>query len=262
MDKVMIDGKEFEIEHRIEDYGKEILLLRRSNKETKPAHPKQDIRDYCREHRVWAAKDKNPWTGNNGWWGWTARPETKNNPTPDTWNLNFGTVLTLPDNLTFPDCPWNKSLIAPDGSMPLMEPKAKQPSHGWIVGRFYNDKTKYSPRECLELTPDGRAYMSPFPNNTAHRYSPYPWDPAAWTLIADKKASNPTLPSRGDPIFVWNDDHDSRCPAPVVYFYSKKRKDSCITFAQGVYGTSGQIWDHYRPFDPALVGVPRKDWPV
>ncbi len=62
-------------------------------------------------------------------------------------------------------------------------------------------------------------------------------------------------PKRGEPIFVWNVSSSLNEPCCVSYFYST------------IYGIircedkHGSCWHHMHKFDPALVGVPRKDWP-
>ena len=62
-------------------------------------------------------------------------------------------------------------------------------------------------------------------------------------------------PKRGEPIFVWNVSSSLNEPCCVSYFYSI------------IYGIircedkHGSCWHHMHKFDPALVGVPRKDWP-
>ena len=222
MENVMVDGKAFEItEHNRSTDGRttqETIILRRVENVPKP---KQDIRDYCREHRVWAAKDcGGEGKPSGGWWGWTHRPETKNNPTPRTWNLNYGSVICLPSNLAFPSCPWDKSLITPDGSMPLMEPKHKN---------FIKFGVESSFGVALEYPPKMKQ----------------------------------SLPRRGDPIFAWDDRHDPRCPVIVLYYHHTTSDGKIACFKLGAYGESMflTVWDHYRPFDASLVGVPRKDWP-
>ena len=60
---------------------------------------------------------------------------------------------------------------------------------------------------------------------------------------------------KGEPIFVWNVSSSLNEPCCVSYFYSI------------IYGIircedkHGSCWHHMHKFDPALVGVPRKDWP-
>lgn len=65
---------------------------------------------------------------------------------------------------------------------------------------------------------------------------------------------------RGDPIFVWNDEADDTIPALIMYFHSKFNKKVRV-FSYMTESTVGVTWDHYRKFDPNLVGVPRKEWP-
>jgi len=181
-----------------------------------PAEPaKQDIRDYCREHRVWAAKDERI-----GWFQFTVRPQKES----CTWQgkQDRGSELSE-SNFTFPACPWDKSLIAPDGSMPLMGDQGRS-------GKSASIRIKLS---CLDRV----------------------------TEQVNAAIRKLNLPARGDPVFVWDETDDQRCPAMVQYFYKQMGKNGCLVFASDYYGSKGCLWDHYRPFDPELVGVPRKDWP-
>lgn len=149
---------------------------------------KQDIRDYCREHRVWAAKDK------DGTWANHSRKPVVDGKMWSNTSFIIGTATRFQDasRFTFPDVPWDKSLIAPNGSMPL-------------------------------------------------------WDKQ--------------LPTRGDPVFVWNDSDSHKVPPRMAYFYGIENNRVAI-YSYAIYGVKAPIsWDHYLPFDAALVGVPRKDWP-
>lgn len=84
---------------------------------------KQDIREYCKEHRVWAAKQ-----GDNGY-GWRTFKPQDGKPYSfvgaifGSWKNDRGYFGDSVDSskFTFPDVSWDKSLIAPDGSMPLLD---------------------------------------------------------------------------------------------------------------------------------------------
>jgi len=122
-DKVMYMGEQFEVvATSVNDKGTTVVLERIT---PKPA--KQDIRDYCREHRVWAAKDSIPYNTQYGQWAEYKEKPTKRSIQWHPQSLARGQLnrdLFLDESkFTFPDCPWDKSLIAPDGSMPLMEMK-------------------------------------------------------------------------------------------------------------------------------------------
>lgn len=218
---------------------------------------KQDIRAYCREHRVWAVK-----TERGTIHACASEPHLifLDN---QYWEYVKNTRLDE-SKFIFPDCPWNKSLIAPDGSMPLMEKKhqpyygrfATESSYGWIVGHLYVDDTKFSPRECLEITRDGEAYLSPFPKE--HDCLPYRWNPSKYKDIGKKPATQ--KPHRGDPIFVWDDDTPDTIPGHIEYFHHFDG-DVVVDFSWEIFGQPCERWEHYRLFDASLVGVPRKDWP-
>jgi len=214
MEKVTLDGKEFEVVNRNQSTdGKttqETVTLRRVEK------PRQDIRDYCKEHRVWATRD------NDGFWAaWRKKPSpdyaTRTWPGGDNIFIVGTVTLFKKGAFTFPDCPWDKSLIAPDGSMPLMEPKKA--------------RIKFAIESSWGVAPKNPPTLKkPFPR-------------------------------RGDPIFVWNDSCDERIPACVAYFHSITERAQVLVYDRFRYGHDGSVWDHYRPFDASLVGVPRKDWP-
>ncbi len=250
---------------------------------TEPEHAlKQDIRDYCREHRVWAARDE------NGRWVWYLIRDKpfvdkdiglwlRESFTESSTDPGFSTLAHTLKGFTFPDCPWDKSLIAPDGSMPLMEQKPRvkildgatkpilqamrefaamnrTPKRGWIIGHLYSFCSEQY--ELLEIESDKHIVMAPYPNKHSARVR-FPNSIDIWTHVGPKK---PATPKRGDPVFVWDDGSDPRTPAHIEYFHNHKGS-RVMCFAWGQYGVCGLPWDHYRPFDPALVGVPRREWP-
>ena len=153
-----------------------------------------DVREYARQHRYWVAKEKSgTWLAyttdkgrlsfdpNRGW-GESALSRVVN-----------GAGIDMYFNCTFPDVPWDKSLIAPDGSMPLFK----------------------------------------------------------------------STPQRGDPVFVWDNCADDTIPAPVWYFHHIGKDGKVYVYSSWTYGRVMESpgFENYRPFDAALVGVPRKDWP-
>jgi len=101
-----------------------------------PKKEKQDIRDYCKEHRVWAAKDSE---GGNGWREFKKKPHTDKGSMFSFWltndeNMFDGMKYIDDDKFTFPDVPFDKSLIAPDGSMPLLQAQSKPKSYvNWKI---------------------------------------------------------------------------------------------------------------------------------
>lgn len=149
--------------------------------------PKQDIRDYCRERRLWGAKDYAADT----WYLYTSRPILR--ATGNWFGPTIGRAST--DHFIFPDVSYALSLITPDGEMPLLEPNNK--------------------KQGLH---------------------------------------------RGDPIFVWDDEIPDTIPAHIEYFHHFD-DGRVVDFDWYEYGRPHNQWDHYRRFDAALVGVPRKDWP-
>lgn len=232
---------------------------------------KQDIHEYCKEHRVWAAKD-----GDGRWWGWPKKPESTNNLLPDIWNSDRCIVQSLPNDLNYPDVPWDKSLIAPDGSMLLWDEtrKTQKRATHFEVGKWYLAKAhkERGPGKLLKIQGFDQPYLLYHPEwKGGHDADAFgselhlSGNHAYWydeQEIIETKAPIERVKDlqRGDPVFVWDDGDDLRCPAIVRYFYAKREK-GCSTFSYAFYGVRGINWDHYRPFDASLVGVPRKDWP-
>ena len=161
--------------------------------ELKPA--KIDVREYARQHRYWVAKEKS-----GTWLAYTVADDYRLSFHPNSgWgegahdHIVHGAGIDMYRNCTFPVVPWDKSLIAPDGSMPLLK----------------------------------------------------------------------STPQRGDPVFVWDNCADDTIPASVWYFHHIGEGSMVYVYSPYVYGKASKniCFDHYRPFDAALVGVPRKDWP-
>jgi hypothetical protein len=87
------------------------------------------------------------------------------------------------------------------------------------------------------------------------------WDMALISPEGEMVRCKPDYkPNRGDPIFVWDDDADDTIPAVVVYFRKFQGK-KVEQFSWSSEGEGSYDWDNFRKYDPALVGVPRKDWP-
>lgn len=309
--------------------------------------PRQDIRDYCREHRVWAAKDE----ALSCWFFYNVKPEKR----VSNWiksgsdsKMYYSELSLNKDKFIFPDVPWDKSLVAPDGSMPLLSQRVK----GFQVGHWYvnvgdnkdidldfdNKRSladgkphqctrldgasqpgcqgpafdggatcTWNPKDWIEVDPplsssepkpelpkgkrvrfltDGR-YSSLFTkslNNYFGIEDEKNSDRLSYIWIIDKETNKPvykrailftssefayeTEPKpkakelrRGDPIFVWNDDFDEKCPCVVRYFYSALDNGKVATFDTKWFGEPSLIYGHYRPFSGELLGVPRKDWP-
>ena len=282
--KVEIDGVKFvpentAIEGRV--WPKDIIAA---------TPEKQDIREYCKDHRVWAAKE-----GSGSWWGWTRKPETKNNPSPKTWNSCFGEVCSLPEDLIFPSVPWDKSLIAPDGSMPLWEKDEASSAEEWgkmfesmayklyskdaKTGKIYERATHFEVGKWYLNVGENKGIDLEFRNkyrfvdSKPHKCTKTEnlcvefdgngglneWNPADWIEV-DAPKEEKKKPRRGDPIFVWDDEADDTIPASVMYFHHFEKKEVFV-FDEGVEGEDGCSYDNYRPFDASLVGVPRKSWP-
>lgn len=240
--KVEIDGVKFVPENTVVGniYPKDVVAA---------TSKKQDIREYCKEHRVWAAKDDG---GPHEWCLFKEKPyiQQKEWVLDNLWiNINSAPVKA---KFTFPDCPWDKSLIAPDGSMPLMEKKEFKPKHGWIVGHLYENTSCWGndKRVCVEVTDGGQGYVDRYPRSKGG--IPYLWD----------NNMKDITPKRGDPIFVWDNGASDKIPASVRYFkeFHEASLYSVQVYSETTENDYGTCYNNYRLFDVSLVGVPRKDW--
>jgi len=84
----------------------------RKEEAPKPKAPeKLDIRDFCKKHQVWAAKYAGEDIRGN-WYTFSSMPHRLS----AIWR---GQNRNRAKDLIYPDVPWEKSLIAPDGSMPF-----------------------------------------------------------------------------------------------------------------------------------------------
>jgi len=204
MENVMIDGQEFAVTdfvHHSNGFREEDIATLHS---VGPSMAKkQDIREYCKEHHCWAVKNKE---------GYVFTINRKHHPKiiedGSGWEFLPSTAWGRNDPFFYPDVPWDESLIAPNGSMPLMVSK---PYYGAMLKK-----------------------------------------PAVITK---------SIPHRGDPVFAWDDDMPDTIPAHIEYFHHATA-GGFVDFSWSRFGKPEKYWDHYRPFDAALVGVPRKDWPV
>lgn len=137
---------------------------------------------------------------------------------------------------------------------------AKKPE----VGKWYTYTTEpwRGVGQCKEINGYNSVYLIYFPgwsggHNNNDKYSGgHCW----WCAATDLTEAPAPVPARGDPIFVWDDGTPDTMPAHMEYFHHKD-KDGVCDMAWDRYGAPGCYWDHYRPFDAALVGVARRDWP-
>ena len=233
---------------------------------------KQDIREYCKEHRVWAMKS----SGEHKPIGWYRVGEK---PTLDidgkAWLNTFPNFAELlnPAYFIFPDVSWDKSLIAPDGSMPLLEKKPERATH-FEVGKWYVNVGK---NEGVPMVDQKQAALDRKPHKVitcdadVSRDSGWEfvkfsgvdgggwnWNPKDWIEVPEPKEKY--VPKKDDPIFAWDKGFDKRCPCPVYYVHHVDERGRVWDYMDGKYCKEGIDYDYYRKYDPALVGVPMKDW--
>lgn len=252
---VMVDGVEFE---PVQKKGK------------------KSIQDFCRENRCWAAKDAVKYEGTERWWAYKDKPEL--DPVFNIWRY-YNRPLSeklIDAKLSYPDVPWDKSLVAPDGSMPLLKEKKESPygkhPEGFEAGHWYKCVLKKrgccwasggsmdkvldgKPWKCIE----GDGKFASFENLDEYDTTWY-WELDEFIEVPAPKERK-WQPRRGDPIFVWLDGASEDIPCPVFYFHSFARGGGVNIFSSEYADKTNQRCSHYRKFDPALVGVPRKDWP-
>lgn len=231
------------------------------------AYCKKDIREYCREHRCWAAKDDT----DGSWYSYREKPTLERR----SWS-GHGIQFFPAEAFYFPAVPWDKSLMAPDGRLILVEPKPEKAKKTVKVqlGHWYRRKHPRSGHVLDHMAGKAvvlqRSEVSICPCTAEYdNVSVYivPNIAAVWPIDDLYEVQAPKAkkwkPTRGEAILVWDEEGESRIPAIVEYFarYCPDEGYPVSTYSTTCYGTMGHVWSHMRKFDPALVGVPRKDWP-
>lgn len=222
----------------------------------------ESIQEHCKKHRLWAAKDyKEKWAtfktrpsiNKIFYYGWGGTAEGL-----FEWD-DFLRVLSKPE------VDWDKSLIAPDGRLILIEGKKKKEPKKVVFkpGRYYKLKKGKDIIYCDSVglnSPDDLEWVNGEIVGKGG-FGAY-LIPSIWYEL---KKFNPNkkkkwVPKRGEPIFVWADNVSFNLPAHVEHFHSFY-KGKVYDFSWTIYGKKGKLWPNWRKYDPALVGVPRKDWP-
>lgn len=240
------------------------------NNSEKKQDTKENIQDYCRKNRKWAAKNSN-----EEWFIFKYKPnlyDYKNWLIDDLCDLSF---IDTKDMLV-PAVPYNVSLIAPDGSMPLWKPRKKEPKKPKI-GKWY--KVEKRPElgigKIVEKDKNLNLYLFYSPHNSSGHNGEdfidagkYTGNHCFWVLAANLiEVPAPTVkkwhPKRFEPIFVWNDSMDERMSLPVLYYWGKIKNSTYSIQTCNIleFNDSGNLWQHMKKFDASLVGIPRKDWP-
>ena len=267
MERVKLNGKEYDA--KIETLGNSVRLTMTELLEEKPK--KQDIREYCKEHLVWAAKDDS-WS--TGWYVFTERPKKKT----CTWQGNWDDeIYKKRGNFTYPAVPWDKSLIAPDGSMPLWEKKNNavfkkeiKLHPGMTVRLKTLDKIKSYLGEKSPCWPESMDEFAGAILKLKKDCGDGWWDTVEWCGYIGAWMVDCEVPSktkchlhRGDPIFVWDDGASDRIPATVRYF-SRIDDDKLVRVLSQTEENKedeSEAFNHYRVYDASLVEVPRRKWP-
>lgn len=241
------------------------------------------IQDYCKEHRCWVARD-------DEWYEFEERPEYIMAPKIGykIWSSNGMNNPLDEENLIFPDVPAEKSLIAPDGRLILMEPKKskkapKQIQVGeWCKIELIDDKLQKmflldvsKPHRCSDIF-IGRGILQRVALFD-DKYVILLETVQRFTKVAPPKAYTP---KKYDTVFAGNDAFDERTPPAIETYWGDPKfitipKMNAV-FPHGRYlklaGKSkseernfmlenGWYYNHILPFDASLVGVPIKDLP-
>ena len=229
------------------------------------------IQDFCKERRVWAAKDMD-----GRWRTFPTRPTYRD----ESWYVDmdwytkgdFSVENSICGTLYVggvPDVSPEKSLIAPDGRLILIEGKKKKKEKLCVFkpGCYYRHKADGAVIIWGERVLVNSLYRFPRvqfefidPKWGIKRCSPHEINPKDWYEVNPPKKSKPNL-KRGDPVFVWDDSSPDTIPASVKYLYEIYKNWAVMTFSEDEEGAQGVWYRRYRKFDPKLVGVPRKDWP-
>lgn len=222
----------------------------------------QSVQDFCKEHRCWAIKDKQ-----GSWYPSIEKPkflDVCSDWTSFSWADNL-----INKDMVFPNVPWDKSLVAPDGRLILIEgKKEKKPKEAkFKAGKWYKAKNNGVIYQCIAVDKavgnmtlasvryeNGQLYPAILDKNNYYEMKHY---------NPDKKKKEKTgshLIKRGEPIFVWNVIDPQEIPAIVRYFHSYSYC-GVFTYINDKYGEKGTHYTSFRKYDPKLVGVPRCSWP-
>lgn len=189
-----------------------------------PRENKTDVFEYCKINKMYAAKDED-----GEWWAYSEYPQKKMfhwvSPTSE-WCPSMRKLCN--DDYIFPDLPWDEIVIGPNDDYMY-----------YFAGR----PTQW------EKVNNGKI------NKLMKWY-------ATNTKTVSKKTD--TELKRGDPVFVWDGNYSEDIPAIVLYFHSYgsvTNNKGIIVFSIVEKNERGGWYQYWRKFDPALVGVPRKDWP-
>lgn len=246
--------------------------------------PKMTLQEYCQKHRCWAAKD-------DEWDEFEERPDyiVASNLGRRIWFSNGMCNPLDQENLVFPDVTPEKSLIAPDGRLILMEPKKpkRQKVTHFKVGHWYQKLTKAGcdqvlggkPLKCIRVT----KVMCPPRSDIVFVADLLYGENVIEALDYDGfvEVPSPALrkPKKYDLVFAWRNTTDIRIPPEVRTYWghlvisgygmknvvfpnkyisltklSRKREQNLMI-------VDGWFYDHVYPFEPSLVGVPIKDLP-
>ena len=231
------------------------------------------LQEHCKANHLWAAKSEN-----DGEWA-TYRDKPKVCVTKDSllyWGSEQGVFEREGSLVKFskPTVDWNKSLIAPDGRLILIEGEKKKEPKKVVFkeGKYYKRKNGEDIIHCKKVGivhEDGSVRIQGS-INYAPSYNVWFSDslnPSEWYEMKKyKPEKRKWVPKRGEAIFVWSNDTPDTIPAHVEYFHSfyggrKKARKGVYDFSYTHYGKIGLCWPNWRKYDPTLVGVPRKDWP-
>lgn len=174
------------------------------------------VKDYCIENRCWVARDKN---GSICTYEKSERPEC--NYKDEIWTGRYYNGYLDRHKYAFPTVSWDKSLIAPDGRLILIEGKKekKRKEAKFKAGEWYRSKRNGGIIHCQEVLEKNIIRIDGLAKNGSAIFCVD--DLSDWYEMKhynpNKKKKQPEL-KRGEPIFVWNKDSDDTIPAPVMSF--------------------------------------------
>lgn len=213
------------------------------------------VQDFCKANRCWAAMDVG-----GAWYQY----DKNNKPylTVGQWYSTFNIQIHKIENVIFPKVLWDKSLVAPDGRLILIEGKKEKKKKvcKFKAGKWYKHKKYGVIIKCtrsiagnLVFESEGCVLGMLGVEASCDWYEMKHYNPDK------KKPRVGNSLKRGEPIFVWSSEADENIPAVVKYFHSFY-KYGIFTFSPDHFGKKWEPYPYYRKFDPKLVGVPRKDW--
>lgn len=213
---------------------------------------KLSVQDYCKKHRFWAAKNRD---------GSFTFYDKYNKPKMNTdfcmWNGEYANYKKLTTQYIYPTVSWEKSLIAPDGRLILIEgkkPKQKKLNKRFKEGWSYIATSAVENRNTviINVVTAQKKEEKVWKLKYVYKENLFlgVFNPELWEVYAPPKKIKQKLPERGTPIFCYKKDYGDNCCPPIVKYFHHfdKRTGKVYVYADGQYGVvSSTVYDGWGP---------------